>query len=121
LKIEKSKMSEHFKHDTSSAPPPVEPDVAALIKKMQQQLGFLEKKVDILIRQSSERPFKGRPFSAPFRPFGHSYGHSKGEPHNRSRESSFAQGQSLNKQPGNENREFGQRKKPFFRQRKDGG
>ncbi len=86
-------MSEHFKHDPSPAPPQSESEVIALIKRMQQQLAFLEKKIDILINQSSERSFKGRPFSKPFRPGGHS--------------------------PRQDKREHD--KKPFFHRRRDRG
>ena len=58
-----------------------QPDVLALLQKMQQQLGYLEKKIDTLIaaggRPSSapsygaNRPYSkpySKPFSKPFRP-----------------------------------------------------
>ena len=118
-------MNEHLKQDAFPAAPQGESDVMALVKKIQQQLVFLEKKIDTLINQSSERPFKGKYFSKPFRPlhgrqpsFSHSHHHGKGE-HNSSREGGFAQGRPFDKQQGGENRGFGQRKKPFFRRRKD--
>jgi len=50
------------------------PDVAFLIDKMQQQLVFLEKKIDTLISQSSNQPsrrhFEERRFSKPRDSFG---------------------------------------------------
>ena len=99
-------MSEHSeeKEDLSSLPQ-ADTDLVSLIKKMQQQLNFLEKKIDILIGQSPERPFRDREnrFSKPFRPaFGHggnSHGkrdfnrgpRSEGFSHDRPREGGFSQ------------------------------
>ena len=72
-------------------------DLLGVLKRMQQQLGFLEKKIDTLIKQSSDKPFRERNFSQPFRQGG--FGQHRG---------------------GQENRgEFGQRKKQFFPRRKD--
>ena len=74
-------MSEHSEENEElSAPPKADSDVVSLVKKMQQQLNFLEKKIDILIGQSPERPFRDREkrFSKPFRPsFGGGAGHGK--------------------------------------------
>ena len=121
-------MNEHSKHNTVSAPPQVELDVMALIKRMQQQLGFLEKKIDILISQSSERSFKGKSFSRPFRPmparpagFSPSHRYGKGEHDHSPRQGGFVPGRPFDQPQGNENRGFGQKKRPFFRQRKDRG
>ena len=67
-------MSEHSEENEELvAPPPTDSDVISLIKKMQQQLNYLEKKIDILIGggQAPERPFRDREkrFSKPsFRP-----------------------------------------------------
>ena len=97
-------MSEHSEENEElSAPPQAESDVVSLIKKMQQQLNFLEKKIDILIGQSPERPFRDREkrFSKPFRPsFGGGAHHGKrdfnrgprreGFSHDRSREGGFS-------------------------------
>ena len=115
-------MSDPFKHPSSSEqiPPQAGPDVVDLIKKIQQHLVFLEKKIDLLIGQSSQRSFKTRPFSKPFWPGGHSHRRENRE-HNQSRENNFAQGRPFNKQRGSENREGGQRTKPFFHRRKDHG
>ena len=52
---------------------PSETDLVSLVKKMQQQLNYLEKKIDVLISQSQPKPFRERterPFrGTPDRPF----------------------------------------------------
>lgn len=58
--------------------PQQEMDVLELLKKMQQQLIYLEKKIDTLIAQrpaqGQDRPFqKDRNFSRPFKPYGRPY------------------------------------------------
>ncbi len=111
-------MNEHSKHDTLPGSPQGEPDVAASLKKIQQQLSFLEKKVDILIGQSSERPFQRRTFSKPFRPFNRSHHHGRGDRENP-REGGFAGPRHFDKPQGGENRGFDHKKKPFFRKRKE--
>lgn len=45
-------------------------NIMVLLKKIQQQLSFVEQKLDTLIGRSSDRPFKERHFSKPFRPGG---------------------------------------------------
>lgn len=70
-------MKKHSKSESSSVPPQVEPDIAGLIIKMQQQLVFLEKKIDTLIGKASERPFEGKSHSKPFQRFDQS--HRQGE------------------------------------------
>lgn len=96
-------MNEPFEEsDDLPATPQADLDVISLIKKMQQQLNFLEKKIDLLIGQSPERPFRGKSFSKPFRPsFGSRAHHGKrdfnrgprrgGFSHDRFRESGFSQ------------------------------
>ena len=127
-------MNEHVKHPPASdSHPQEEPDVLALIKKIQQHLVFLEKKIDLLIgqsSQSSERPFNkerrfSRPFSKPFRPGGHSsHPRDNRERHHSSSERGFSQGRRSFEGPrgSGENRGFGDRgKKPFFSRRKSRG
>lgn len=138
-KRKEGKMSEQFRHDASAVGPQADPDVAALIKQIQQQLVFLEKKIDTLINQSQERPFKEKhfpkPFSKPFRPFGrrpfgHSHRRGKGEQGHSLREGDFNQGRPFarpgnsllragEKRQGDENQGFGQKKKTFFHRRKN--
>jgi hypothetical protein len=43
-------------------------DIIGMLKKIQQQLGYLEKKIDTLVNQSQGRPPRERHFSKPFRP-----------------------------------------------------
>lgn len=96
-------MSEHLEENEElSVPPQADSDVLSLIKKMQQQLNFLEKKIDILIGQSPERPFRDREkrFSKPFRPSFGGGAHGKrdfnrgprreGFSHDRPREGGFS-------------------------------
>lgn len=105
-------MSEHSEENEElSVPPQTDSDVASLIKKMQQQLNFLEKKIDILIGQSPEKPFRDREkrFSKPFRPsfgggkrdfnrgprregFSHDRPREGGFSHDRPREGGFSHG-----------------------------
>lgn len=67
--------------------------VMVMLKRMQQQLAFLEKKIDTLLSQSSQQPSRGsdrpryndRGFSRPARPFGNSYGGDRGGPGARDR------------------------------------
>lgn len=82
-------MKKYFKHNSSSVSPQIEPDVAVLISKIQQQLVSLEKKIDTLISQSSERPFEGKHFSKPLRVFDRSYRQDKGKQDNSFREKNF--------------------------------
>jgi hypothetical protein len=75
--------------------------VVSLLEKMQQQLLFLEKKIDILIAQSRDQPFRGkpslerpfrkRPVSKPFRSSGHSRSHGKAEQESAPREKDSSQ------------------------------
>lgn len=104
-------MSEQFKHNDFSASP--EQDVAALIRKMQQQLSLLEKKIDILINQSSDRPFREKHFSKPFRSFGHPHRRFNREYDNPSGEKSFDHGRHFEKRHGEENRGFDHKKKAY--------
>ncbi len=63
-------MNEHFRQESNM--PETEQNVMAMLKKIQQQLNFLEMKIDKLSGQSSGRPSfnKERRFSKPFRPGG---------------------------------------------------
>jgi hypothetical protein len=89
-----------------------ESDVMALLQRMQQQLTFLEKKLDTLLQQSQQsqsKPFARpeRTFSKPFRPYGGPHpsgGHGHGRPTygDRPRQGSFAP-----------------KKKPYFNQGKN--
>ena len=59
-----------------------ETDVMAILQRMQQQLTYLEKKLDTLIQNSQRKPFNPeRNFSRPFRPFNRPNGPSHGPSH----------------------------------------
>ena len=104
-------MTEQLKSDNSSAPQQAEPDVLVLIKKMHQQLASLEKKIDILISQPQEKPFREKHFSKSFRSFDRPYrpghSHDKRDQGEDSRGRSFRSGPHFEKRPRDENRGFG--------------
>jgi CxxC-x17-CxxC domain-containing protein len=70
-------MKKRTKSKVSLETPQVEADVTGLIIKMQEQLSFLEKKIDTLISQSSERPVERMEQPKPFQRFDHP--HRQGE------------------------------------------
>ena len=111
-------MSEQSQENGVLPPAPAENDMLALIKKMQQQLVFLEKKIDILINQSKERPFKEGRFSKPFhRSFDHRPHRFDREKDHASGEKSFPHGRHFEKRPNEENRGFSPKKKSYDRAR----
>ena len=114
-------MSEQFKHSDSLPPAPAEQDMLALIIKMQQQLVFLEKKIDILIRQSQTRPSGEKHFSKPYRSFGPPHRSYDRGRDNASGERSFDRVRHFEKRSGGESRGFDQKKKPFYHKRKESG
>ena len=63
-------MNEHVKQEQDS--PEAELSVMSMLKKIQQQLNFLEIKIDKLMGQNSGRPSfnRDRHFGKPFRPSG---------------------------------------------------
>jgi hypothetical protein len=97
-------MSEQFEQDGSLVVPQVETDVLVLIRKIQQQLLFLEKKIDTLISQSQERPSRERSFSKPYRSFGHTQRYDRGERDSRPRDRGFSPRSSFNKHNSDEGR-----------------
>ena len=80
-------------------------DVIALIKRMQQQLAFLEKKIDLLISQSQSRPSGERHFSKPFGSAGSSRHHAAREHDGNYGESRADRGRHFGKRPGEDNRD----------------
>ncbi|MDP1854128.1 MAG: hypothetical protein Q8L26_08030 [Candidatus Omnitrophota bacterium] len=105
-------MSEQFKHNDSLPHVSAEQDVMALVKKMQQQLISLEKKIDILINQSQDRPFRQKPFSKPFRSFGH-HRRPEREHGDASEGKSFDRARHFEKRPYGEKRGFGYKKESY--------
>ena len=117
-------MTGQFESDNAAASQQTEPDVLVLIKKMHQQLVFLEKKIDILISQSQEKPFREKHFSKPFRSSSRSYhpgGHyrDKRDQGEDFREKSSRPGHHFEKHQGGENRGFGGPKKHYSDSRED--
>ena len=104
-------MTDQLKNDNSLALQQTESDVLVLIKKMQQQLASLEKKIDILTSQSQQKPFREKHFSKPFRSFDRPYRpghyHDKRNQGEGPKERSFRSGPHFEKRPGDENRGFG--------------
>ena len=115
-------MNEHVKNNPSE-PSSEESDAVALLKKMQQQLVFLERKIDTLIHQSQNQPSKDRHFSKPFRPsFRPNQGkgeHSHRDSHRSKDRFDQGQGRSFDRQPSsNESRGFGHGRPSFPRRRR---
>jgi hypothetical protein len=107
------RMSEQSEQSGSMSPASDEQDAVILIKKMQQQLVFLEKKIDILIEQSSRRPFSGKHFSKPSRPFGRPYRAFNREHGETSGEKRFGRGRPFEKRHSEENRSFDHKEKVY--------
>lgn len=105
-------MSEHSKHDDSVSGTSDEQDVVVLLKRMQQHLAFLEKKIDILVAKSQERPFRQKPFSRPFRPSSY-HRRPEGEYVNTSEEKRFDRPRRFEKRHGREERGFGYKKESY--------
>ena len=82
-------VKKRFKHKSLLAAPQDEPGAVSLINKVQQQLSAMEKKLDILISQSSKRPFEKSYSQKPSRPFNHSNRHDRGRGGNGPRERTY--------------------------------
>ena len=109
-------MSEQFKNNVSQ---PNEPDLVALIKKLQEHLFILERKIDSLIHKpQEERRFsQERRFSKPFRSHkSHQYG--KGEYSHHAREDKFSPRPNFKREHTEDNKGFGEKKKPYFFKKK---
>lgn len=106
-------MNEQFKHNDSLPSASDDQFVVSLIKRMQQQLAFLEKKIDILIDQSSRRPFSEKPFSKTSRPFGRPYRPFDREHGGASGEKRFDRGHHFEKRHSEESQRFDHKKKAY--------
>lgn len=107
-------MQEDSKKDDFSVSQQEEQQVLALVKRLQQQIIFLEKKVDILLSRSAQSTHEGKSFSKPYRSFGHSQHRGKERYGDHSRERDFSSGRP-DRQYGEEKRGFEPRGKPFYR------
>lgn len=113
-------MNEHFKNHESSEPPQSETGVLELLKKIQQQLVFLERKIDALGSGAAPRPFRKERFM-PRKPrsFDRPHHSGKGE-HGQDAGPGYFQKPPFEKRhPGKDRPGFSHFKKPFFRHRKD--
>ena len=105
-------MSEQFEHNDPLSPGPDEQGVAALVSKMQKQLVSLERKIDLLINQSSGRPSVGARFSRPFRSFDRPHRPSDRRDDNAGGgERGFDRGRHFKKRYTEESRGFAYKKK----------
>jgi len=112
-------MNENLKRQESSGQPQHEQDVLMLLKKIQQQLVFLERKVDALGGGSSPRPFnKDRHFRRPPRSFDHPPRNGEEKREHGSGQTNISRPHYYNRNRGEERQGFSQNKKPFFRDRK---
>ena len=82
-------MKKRFKRKSLLVAAQDEPGAVDLINKVQQQLSAMEKKLDILISQSSKRPFEKSYSQKPFRRFNHSHRHDRGRQGNGPRERTY--------------------------------
>jgi len=122
-------MKEESNINLTEVPDESDTDVVSLLKKMQQQLLFLERKIDLLVSQSqprpsgdrpsTDRPFRKRPFSKPFRSFDNPQRQGKGDYGHSSRERDSSPGHFYDRRPHDKNRGPNPRKKPSFIKRKD--
>ena len=128
-------MNDELLVNTTAEADPSETDLVALVKRMQQQLNYLEKKIDVLISQSqpkpfrerterpfrerTERPFQKRTFSKPARSFGRPRPHNKEEHENSPREREAAPRRFYERFDPAKKRGANPKKKPHYSQRKD--
>jgi len=128
--MKEQEMNESVKHDKPSETSQGDSEVVVLLKKIQQHLVYLEKKIDALSSgggQSSERPrpsFPRNNFSSrPPRPFHSSHRPDGVRREHRSGERNFSSGQGRPQgqgrpfdrpRPAGGDRDFGAKKKRFF-------
>lgn len=106
-------MNERSQYNKDLPLASAEQDILALIRKMQQQLVFLEKKIDILVNQSQARPFREKHFSKPFRSFDRPHRHSDRAYVNAPGEKNIDRGRHFERRDSEENRGFDHKKKDY--------
>ncbi len=57
-KQKKNREHKSFRYEDSPEGPQGKPDLASMVRKIQQQLVFLERKIDMLLGQSSSSSFR---------------------------------------------------------------
>lgn len=104
-------MSENFESEDSFPGASEAQDVVVLIKKMQQQLTFLEKKIDLLINKIGEGSGRDRHFSKSSRSFERHHRSFDRGSEGRSGEKNFGHRRHFKKGHSGEDREFDRQEK----------
>jgi hypothetical protein len=128
-------MNDESPINTTEEDDPPETDLVSLVKRMQQQLNYLEKKIDALISQSQpkpfrerterpfrerpERPFQKRTFSKPSRSFDRPRPHGREEHESTSREREPAPRRFYERFDPAKKRSANPKKRPFSPRRTD--
>lgn len=122
-------MSKSVDNSNTDRPAQSGRDVASLLVKIQRQLVFLEKKIDILIHQSQEnpysrdpsieKPYRKKPFIKPQRTSGPSRRHGKEEKGESPGEKNSDQAFYSRYRKSKGNRGAGPRKKPSYHKQKN--
>lgn len=100
-------MTEQIKNDNSLTVPQAETDVIGLLKKINQKLDFLERKIDALASQSQERSFREKSFSRAPQSFDRpNRSHDRRGYGEGSRERKFHSGHHFEKRQGGGSRGF---------------
>lgn len=77
--IKRSHMNKDLEQEDAETSTVNEPDVLGMLKKIQQHLVFLERKIDtLMLGRSPENSFKGRSFSEHRKPYGNSFHQDRG-------------------------------------------
>ena len=86
--------------------------VISLIQELQKQVGYLEKKIDMLVAQSAGRSSPGKSYSSSSRNYGQHqrYGNPRGNSFESKHTSS---GHSYGKKRGDEHERYTEKKRPF--------
>jgi len=117
-------MNEESSLDQSEEPGQPDTELVALLKKMQMQLQHLEKKVDLLISRSEEKPpqdrgFRKKPYTKSFHSFDRPQHHGRGDRERNPRERESTPGHFYERRPQEKSRGVNPRKKSFTFKRKD--
>ena len=112
-------MNKHSEPQNTSNVLLHEPEVVVLIKKLQQHLVFLEKKIDILVGGLSHKPFKENRFSKPMRSGEHFRHRSRTEGGNHSSQRNLGRSGPFDQSRSGGGQGFSHRKKRPFRHKKD--
>ena len=82
-------MKKIFKRKTPAVEPLDQPDLSAAIGRINQQLTFLEQKLDTLIAQAAQKPAERKEYGRPPRRFDNSFRSDRGGRENSFQDRSF--------------------------------